>query len=105
MRRFIILNLFSAEYLPTVDIMLPLALAFGFSSISKPFALFLMARGAGKAVRNISMIIPTLNIILGLLIIPRYEIMGAAWTLVVVYFCDLFLFWLAYRKITGVKPI
>ena len=105
MRRFIILNLFSAEYLPTVDIMLPLALAFGFSSISKPFALFLMARGAGKTVRNISMIIPTLNIILGLLIIPRYEIMGAAWTLVVVYFCDLFLFWLTYRKITGVKPI
>jgi O-antigen/teichoic acid export membrane protein len=105
MRRFIILNLFSAEYLPTVDIMLPLALAFGFSSISKPFTLFLMARGAGKTVRNISMIIPTLNIILGLLIIPRYEIMGAAWTLVMVYFFDLFLFWLAYRKIAGVKPI
>jgi O-antigen/teichoic acid export membrane protein len=103
MRRFIILNLFSAEYLPTVAVMLPLALAFGCSSISKPFALFLMARGAGKTVRNISIVIPTLNIILGLLIIPRYEIMGAAWTLVVVYFCDLILFWLAYRKTAGAR--
>jgi O-antigen/teichoic acid export membrane protein len=105
LRRFIILNLFSAEYLPTVAIMLPLALAFGFSSISKPFALFLMARGAGKTVRNISMIIPTLNIILGLLIIPRYEIMGAAWTLVLVYFCDLSLFWLAYRQKVKVQSV
>ncbi len=105
MRRFIIINLFSADYLPTVDIMLPLALAFGFSSISKPFALFLMARGAGKTVRNISIIIPTLNIILGLFLIPRYEIIGAAWTLALVYFCDLSLYLLAYRKFVRVQSL
>jgi O-antigen/teichoic acid export membrane protein len=98
LRRFIIIYLFSADYLPTVDIMLPLALAFGFSSISKPYALFLMARGEGKTVRNITVFIPTLNIILGLLIIPRYEIIGAGWTLVVVYFCDLLLFLSVYRR-------
>jgi len=103
LRRFIIVSLFSAEYLPTVDLMLPLALAFGFSGLSKPFTLFLMARGAGKTVRNISIAVPTINIVLGILIIPRFEIMGAAWVQTVVLFCDLLLFFLAYRKFTGVR--
>jgi O-antigen/teichoic acid export membrane protein len=98
LRRFIIINLFSPDYLPTVAVMLPLALAFGFSSVSKPFTLFLVARGEGKVVRNISIVIPILNIILGLIIIPHFGIMGAAWTQVLVYCCDLLLYFLAYRK-------
>jgi O-antigen/teichoic acid export membrane protein len=105
LRRFIIINLFSIEYLPTVAIMLPLALAFGFSSISKPFSMFLTARGEGKTVRNISILVPSLNIILGILIIPRYQIIGAAWTAVIVYFLDLFLYLVAYLKFIRVQAI
>ena len=104
LRRFIILRLFSAEYLPTVAIMLPLALAFGFSSICKPFTMFLIARGAGKTVRNISILIPTLNIILCIFIIPRYEILGAAWVTVGVYFFDLLLYLFAYNKFVRTHP-
>ena len=44
--------------------MIPLALAFGFSGLSKPFTLFLMAKGHGKAVRNISVVIPIIQLVL-----------------------------------------
>jgi len=103
LRRIIIVNLFSMEYLPTVDIMLPLALAFGFSGLSKPFTLFLMARGDGKRVRNISVLVPTVHIIAGILIVPYYGILGAAWTAAGIYFLDLLLFLLAYRKFIRIQ--
>jgi O-antigen/teichoic acid export membrane protein len=101
LRKLIIVNLFSNDYLPTVEIMLPLALAFGFSGLSKPFTLFLMARGDGKTVRNISIFIPSVHIITGILVIPSYGILGAAWTAAGIYLLDLLLFLLAYRRFTS----
>ena len=54
LRETIITYLFSVDYMPTISVMLPLALAFGFSGLSKPYTLYLMAKGQGKKVRNIS---------------------------------------------------
>jgi O-antigen/teichoic acid export membrane protein len=105
LRRVIIIHLFSPEYLPTVDIMLPLAMAFGCSGISKPFTLFLMARGESKAIRNISILVPTVHIIIGLLVVPRYGIYGAAWTAFAIYLLDLVLFLVTYLRFIRHQPV
>ena len=78
--------------------MLPLAIAFGFSGLSKPFTHFLMAKGFGKIVRNISIAVPVFNILLNLILIPKYGINGAAWVAFFAYGLDLCLYWYYYNK-------
>ncbi len=99
LREPIIRYLFSVNYLPAVGLMLPLALAFGFSGLSKPYALYLMAKGYGKIVRNISIITPVFNISLNLFLIPIYGISGAAWSASAAYGFDLILYILYYHKL------
>lgn len=98
LREYIIIHLFSVNYLPAVDLMLPLALAFGFSGLSKPFTLFLMARGEGKLVRNITVTIPVFTVLANIVLIPSYGISGAAWVAFFAYLADLILFYLFYRR-------
>ena len=104
LREFIIMNLFSDRYLPTIDIIIPLSLAFGFSGFSKPFTLYLMARKWGKIVRNISVVVPVVHIGVSIWLIPLYGIYGAAWLATVVYFLDMLLYVLAYIKIMRNSP-
>jgi O-antigen/teichoic acid export membrane protein len=99
LREHIIIYLFSDNYLPTIELIAPLALAFGFSGLSKPFSLYLMARKYGKTVRNISITIPVLHIAVGLYIIPQYGIFGAAWVAAGVYMVDMLLFMMSYLRI------
>ena len=99
LREYIVLYLFSDKYAPTIDIIIPLALAFGFSGMSKPYALYLMAQKWGKTVRNISVTVSAIYICAGLLIIPVYGISGAAWLASVVYLLDLILFIVSYSRV------
>jgi len=105
LREQIVLYLFSAHYVPTIELLPPLALAFGFSGLSKPYTMFLMARKQGKAVRNISIFIPSLQIILGIFIIPAYGLIGAAWVACFVYALDFFLYIVTYKRFIGWKSI
>lgn len=100
-RKFIITYLFSPKYMPSVELMLPLALAFGFSGLSKPYAHFLMAKGFGKIVRNISITVPVSNIILNIILIPIIGILGAAWSAFFSFALDLVLYWYYYTKKTN----
>lgn len=97
-REFIIVNLFSEKYMPAVNLMLPLALAFGFSGLSKPYTHYLMVKGFGKIVRNISITVPVSNILLNLILIPEFGINGAAWAAFFSYGLDLALYWYYYSK-------
>ncbi len=99
LRKTIILRLFSADYMPSVELIIPLAMAFGLSGISKPVTLFLVARGFGKIIRNISVVVPTVQIVITLLVVPKFGIIGAAWCTFSVYFLDLLLNILAYRRL------
>jgi O-antigen/teichoic acid export membrane protein len=101
LREPIVLNLFSTQYAPTIELLPPLALGFGFSGLSKPFTLFLMAQKQGKIVRNISILIPSLQIMLGIFIIPMYGLIGAAWVACFVYALDLVLYIITYRRFVG----
>ena len=99
LREFIILFLFSERYAPVTDLIIPLAMAFGFAGLSKPFTLYLMARKYGKVVRNISVIVPLIHIGMAWYIIPVYGINGAAWIAAMVYFLDLLLYMISYIRI------
>jgi O-antigen/teichoic acid export membrane protein len=99
LRKYIIIYLFSENYMPTIDLIIPLALAFGFSGLSKPFTLYLMARKHGKMIRNISISVPVLHIAIGLYMIPKYGITGAAWVATGVYLFDLLLYLGSYIRV------
>ncbi len=99
LKEFIILRLFSNAYISSIGLITPLAIAFGLSGFSKPYTLFLMARGFGKVIRNISVIVPLAQIGLALLIVPKFGIIGAAWCTVTVYLLDLLLNIFAYRRL------
>jgi len=99
LREVIILYLFSDKYAPTILVIIPLALAFGFSGMSKPYSLYLMAKKCGKTVRNISISVSVIHICAGLLIIPVYGIYGAAWLATAVYLLDLTLYVMSYYKV------
>jgi len=98
LREPIIRYLFSPTYLPTVEPLLPLAIAFGFSGLSKPYTLFLMAKGEGKIVRNISIIIPIVSVILNFILVQIYGINGAAWSAFAAYGLDFLLYYYSYHK-------
>lgn len=98
LREPIITYLFSDEYMSAISVMLPLAMAFGFSGLSKPFTLYLMAKGQGKQVRNIAIIILILNIIMNIYLIPRFGIVGAGWATFTAYGLDFILYWYFYNQ-------
>jgi O-antigen/teichoic acid export membrane protein len=64
-----------------------------------------MARKQGKVVRNISILIPTLQIILCIFVIPVYGIIGAAWIACFVYAFDLVLFFIFYKRFVRTQLI
>lgn len=101
LREPIVIYLFSSEYAPTIELLPPLALAFGFAGLSKPFTMFLMARKQGRVVRNISILIPSFQIILGIFIIPVYGLIGAAWVACSVYILDFILYIVFYKRFVG----
>jgi O-antigen/teichoic acid export membrane protein len=98
LRELIVTYLFSSKYITAIGVMLPLAMAFGFSGLCKPYTLYLMARGQGKKVRNISIIILILNIIMNVYLIPRFGIIGAGWATFIAYGLDFFLYWYYYNQ-------
>lgn len=105
LRKAIILYLFSEQYMPTIGLLAPLALAFGFSGLSKPFTLFLMAQKQGKIVRNISILIPALQTLISIIIIPLYGILGVAWVACFVYFLDLVLYVIFYYRLISTTRV
>jgi O-antigen/teichoic acid export membrane protein len=105
LRKPIIHYLFSDHYIPTIALLLPLALAFGFSGLSKPYVLFLMAHKQGKIVRNISIFIPSTQIIISIIVIPIFGILGVAWVTCFVYALDFLLFLIEYKRVVKFKVL
>jgi len=76
--KFIVVLLFTEKFLPTVPLILPLALASFFQGMYQPYNMFLGAKGKGKWLRNISMTQSIFNIVGNLIFIYYWGAMGAA---------------------------
>ena len=76
--KFIVVLLFTEEFLSTVPLILPLALACFFQGMYQPYNMFLGAKGKGKWLRNIAIIQSIINVIGNLILIYYMGAMGAA---------------------------
>ncbi len=76
---WIVRVIFSPDYSPAIPLLIPLAIAFGISGLSKTYTYFLVVKGEGIAIRNISLILIGVNLILNLILIPLSGMAGAAY--------------------------
>jgi O-antigen/teichoic acid export membrane protein len=95
---WIIENLFSAQYLESNRVLIPLALAFGISGQSKTFTYYLIVKGEGKMIRNASVILLAISVTINMILIPIYGIIGAAMSRIITFLVDFFLIIRIYIK-------
>ena len=98
LRKWIVFDLFSRQYAPSLAVIPLLAVAFGLAGISRLFSYFLTARGEGKAIRNISVALLVTHLSACLVLIPRLGILGAALAIFLTYLVDLLLSVHYYRR-------
>lgn len=98
-RKFIVLDIFSKQFLPTIDIVTLLTVASVFKSLSIPYTMFFKAQKRGREVRNITIIVQIVFFILNLILIPAMGIIGASITAVISYGLDYILYFFKYRSL------
>ena len=75
--KFIVVLLFTEKFLPTVSLILPLALAAFFQGMYQPYT-FLAAKGKGEWIRNIAFAEASFNVVGNFVLIYMYGAIGAA---------------------------
>ncbi|UCE23172.1 MAG: oligosaccharide flippase family protein [Candidatus Zixiibacteriota bacterium] len=78
--KLIISFLFGNEFLTTARFVFPLALAGVLNGIYQPANDFIAVKGRGKWMRSNSIRMMVVTVVAGLILIPAYGAMGAAWT-------------------------
>jgi O-antigen/teichoic acid export membrane protein len=99
LRKWIVLKLFSEKYQESLQVFVILVIAFGLGGIGKVFTYYLTAQGAGRIIRNISVIDLTMYLILSLILIHFYGIVGVAVSRLFMFLLDLGLLLFYYHKI------
>jgi len=76
--KFIVVLLFTEKFLPTVPLILPLALASFFQGMYQPYGMFFESKGKGKWIRNNSCATSLVNLVGNIVLIPIFGAYGAA---------------------------
>jgi O-antigen/teichoic acid export membrane protein len=97
-RKFIVLELFSPDFAPTVTVLVILAIAFCFVGLASPYTMFFKAQKRGKEVRNITLYVGILLIVLSIILIPIMGINGAAIAVLTAYGFDYLAYLWLYRR-------
>ena len=87
-RKFIVLELFSPDFEPAINVLVILAIAFNFVGLASPYTMFFKAQKRGKEVRNITLYVGILLIVLSIILIPIMGINGAAIAVLIAYGFD-----------------
>ena len=82
----------------SLQVFVILVIAFGLGGIGKVFTYFLTAQGAGRIIRNISIIDLVIYLILSLILIQFYGIIGVAISRLFMFLLDLGLLLFYYHK-------
>jgi O-antigen/teichoic acid export membrane protein len=77
--RYIITMLFGNKYEPVEQLIFPLALTSFFAGLSIPYNMYLGASGKGSYLRNTAFTTAFFNILLNIILIPRYHALGACY--------------------------
>jgi len=97
-RHFIVLKLFSPEFAPAINVLAILALAFCFVGMAAPYTMFFKAQKKGKEVRNITLRVQLLIVLLTIILIPFLGINGAAIAALTAYGFDYLSYLFLYRR-------
>ena len=101
-RKFIVLELFSPLFTPSINVLVILAMAFCFVGFASPYTMFFKAKKKGETVRNITLIVVILIVVLSIILIPLMGINGGAIALLLSYGFDYLLsLWLYNRYLTA----
>jgi O-antigen/teichoic acid export membrane protein len=87
------------KYSDAARLLLPFAVWGFFSGLFQPYNMFLGAHGRGAEIRNIALAITLFSIVALLLSVPRWGIMGAAWSAAATMALDYGLVLYYYRKL------
>jgi O-antigen/teichoic acid export membrane protein len=94
-------TVFSSRYAGAAPLVLPLGLAAVVRGVTTIYNSFLTARGQGRELRNAGLALTGSNLILNLLLIPRFKATGAAWASVGALLVNLLVHVVyAYRPLT-----
>jgi O-antigen/teichoic acid export membrane protein len=103
-RKFIVLELFSPKFGPTIPVLIILVIAFCFVGLTSPYTMFFKAQKRGREVRNITLSVSVLLLVFSIILIPRLGIIGAAIAVLITYGFDYLLYlWLYHRIINQMK--
>ena len=97
-RKFIVLELFSTLFTPSINVLVILAIAFCFVGFASPYTMFFKAKKKGEAVRNITFIVVIFIVILSIIFIPFMGINGGAIALLTAYGFDYLLYLCLYHR-------
>ena len=96
-----LLRLFFPQYSGAAPLLLPFAALNLFVGLFQPYNMFLASHGRGKELRNIAILV-TITSVGGLfLIVPRFGVVGAAWTGAAAMALDYLLHLYYYRSLKG----
>lgn len=95
----IIIHLFSREFAPSIPVFIILTIAFAVSALSVPYTMFFKAQGRSKDVRNITISVQIMLLLLTIILVPWIGIIGAAIAALISCMLDYALYWIFYRRI------
>ena len=96
--KFIVVLLFTEKFLPTVPLILPLALATFFRGMYQPYNMFLGAKGKGVWMRNGAVIMGASSIITNMIFVPLWGAYGAAVATAITMGLSLSIYLYYYKK-------
>lgn len=90
---------FPGKFSNALPLLFPFAIATLFGGLLQPYNLFLAAHGAGRSLRDLSIVIGVLNLVGLFVFTRRYGLAGAAWFAVVSMAVNFALHLYAYRRL------
>ena len=96
---WVIVIAFQGKFHNALPLLLPFAIAALFAGLLQPYNMFLTARGAGRSLRDISLVIGVLNLVGLFVFTRRYGLAGAAWFAVASMAVNFVLHLYAYRRL------
>lgn len=95
---WLIVLAFPGKFHNALPLLLPFALAALFAGLLQPYNMFLTARGAGRSLRDIAIVVGALNLVGLFVFTRRYGLAGAAWFAVASMAANFVLHLYAYRR-------
>ena len=102
--RVTVASVFGSRYAPIVGLVIPLCFAQIVRGVTGIYNSFLSAHGRGRELRNAATVLTASNVLLNVLLIPRFGATGAAWASLLALIANWIAHVVGYRQLIGRGP-